>query len=81
MRSTSDPTARATAIAEGLVRTGRGAIVNTLSGFICVRGTESSFYWVSFDGARVLRGNEIGTADELQSGFVDAMERAGAPAR
>jgi hypothetical protein len=30
-------------------------------------------YWVSNDGTRVLRGDTIGGADELQPGFLEAM--------
>jgi hypothetical protein len=33
-------------------------------------------HWISRDGARVLRGDVIDTADELQRGFIEAMARA-----
>jgi hypothetical protein len=39
------------------------------------------FYWISFDGRRVLRGFSYSAAEKLQPGFVAAMEHAGAPAR
>ncbi len=71
------PTVRALRIAEGLRRTGRAFAQTTASGFICLRSSTSGFYWVAYDGARMLRGDDIKTAESLQSGFISAMHRAG----
>jgi hypothetical protein len=68
---------RAQAIAAGLVRTGRAATCRADGGFIRVQGA-SVTYWVSADGARLLRGEMVDGADELQRGFIEAMLRAGA---
>jgi hypothetical protein len=71
------PSPRAKAIAVGLVRTGRAAKCRAAAGFVRVDGGEAT-YWVSNDGARVLRGDMIDSAMELQRGFIEAMARAGA---
>jgi hypothetical protein len=69
---------RAKAIAEGLVRTRRaeqdGVIDRGMVKLTCRKG---GYYWISFDGGRVLRGAQLFEAEELQPKFIDAMERAG----
>jgi hypothetical protein len=76
-RPIEKPSPRAQAIAAGLVRTGRAAKSRALGNFIRADGG-SAVYWISRDGARVLRGEVADTADELQRGFIEAMARAGA---
>jgi hypothetical protein len=79
--SRAEPTPRAWAIAEGLVRTGRAASSEQIDDYIRVSRGDGEHYWVSYDGGRVLRGTRIGSAEELQAGFVNAMARAGEPAQ
>ena len=74
------PSPRAVAVAEGLVRTGRASAPITVDGYIRLVAGAGQHYWVSSDGQRVLRGPDLGDADELQAGFIAAMERAGATA-
>lgn len=71
------PAWRAEAIVNGLIRTGRAANAQAENGFICLKAKVGGFYWVSFDGFRLLRGEIFEDADELQPNFVAAMERAG----
>jgi hypothetical protein len=76
-QSSEKPSPRARAIAAGLVRTGRAAKSRAAAaGFIRADGGDA-VYWISDDGARVLRGDAIDSADELQRGFIEAMARAG----
>jgi hypothetical protein len=77
----AEPTGRALRIAQGLMRTGRASRVTTARGFICLRSSTSGFYWVAYDGKRVMRGYNVKTAENLQDGFISLMERAGMPAR
>ena len=72
------PSERAWAVAAGLVRTGRAATYEALESFIRAEGAGAIRYWISDDGARLLRGRALADADELQPGFIDAMARAGA---
>jgi hypothetical protein len=44
---------------------------------IVLRSTTGGFYWVDFNGAGVRRGAAITDTEQLQPGFVAAMERAG----
>jgi hypothetical protein len=74
-QSSGKPSPRAQAIAAGLVRTGRAAKSRAAGNFIRADGAGPT-YWISRDGARVLRGDVIDTADELQRGFIEAMARA-----
>jgi hypothetical protein len=70
---------RAKAIAEGLIRTRRARHSGVLDqGMIRLEGMIGGYYWISFDGSRVLRGADVWEdAEELQPKFIDAMERAG----
>jgi hypothetical protein len=74
-RSTK-PSPRAEAIAAGLVRTGRAANYWATAGFIRADGGGPT-YWISDDGTRILRGDLVDGADELQRGFLEAMALAG----
>jgi hypothetical protein len=74
----SQISARAKAIAEGLIRTKRAGHHGLLDlGMLKLESTKGGHYWISLDGTRVLRGNKIFEADELQRKFIEAMERAG----
>jgi hypothetical protein len=76
----TDPTisARAKAIANGLIRTGRASDGRAARGYLRLRAERSgSFYWVAADGSRLLRGDDLDTAEELQSSFVETMIQAG----
>ena len=74
--------ARARAIANGLVRTSRAAKdIGTEHGLLRLLGSSGGFYWISLDGKRVLKGHALFEADELQPKFIDAMERAGRQSR
>ena len=77
MARDNEPSARAWAIATGLIRTHRAINATVVSGFICLVAGYGQRYWVSSDGRRVLRGQDLDTADELQPGFVSTMARAG----
>jgi hypothetical protein len=70
------PSPRAQAIAAGLVRTGRATNLRVTGNFVRADGLGAT-YWVRTDGTGVLRGHMIGGADELQTGFIEAMVRAG----
>jgi hypothetical protein len=74
------PSSRALAIARGLVRSGRASEIKATGGYLRVFGTGGDDYWVAFDGGSLRRGAEFAGADELQQGFVEAMERVGATA-
>lgn len=72
------PSRRASLIAKGLVRTERAAPgTKTEHGFLRLECFVGGFYWISFSGHRLLRGSTLREADELQTTFADAMERAG----
>jgi hypothetical protein len=70
--------ARARAVAEGLIRTKRARHSGVLDqGMLKLECMSGGFYWVSLDGQRLLRGDNIWEeAEELQPKFADAMERA-----
>jgi hypothetical protein len=76
-RLSEGPSQRAWAIAAGLVRTRRAAKYEPTEGFIRAEGVGATRYWISDDGARLLRGKIVASADELQPGFIEAMARAG----
>ena len=71
------PNARAAAIINGLIRTGRASHPKLFHGFVQLARATGEFYYVAFRGNLVLRGGSLKDADELQPGFSDAMERAG----
>jgi hypothetical protein len=72
------PSHRAEAIAEGLVRTGRGFDVRPVRTWLQLRAKGGTFYWVSLDGTVLLRGDPVEDTELLQSTFADAVARAGA---
>ena len=70
--------ARAKAIAEGLIRAMRAEHHGVFDqGMLRLRCRRGGHYWISLDGSRVLRGRTLVDADELQPKFIDAIERAG----
>jgi hypothetical protein len=76
----TDPTvsARAKAIAEGLIRTERAGHKGVLEqGMLKLKCRKGGYYWISLDGSRILSGTQVFDAEELQPKFRDAMERAG----
>jgi hypothetical protein len=76
---------RAMSIARGLRRTGR---VGDLRGkylgleadeqWLTLEARDGGYYFLSLDGAVLMRGPDVSEALELQAGFVDAMARIGA---
>ncbi len=60
------PSRRAMAIANGLIRSGRAPHPQAARGFIRLAGTSGGRYFVSFDGERVLRGDTVEQASEIQ---------------
>jgi hypothetical protein len=78
MPTIHEPTIRALAIAEGLVRTGRATASEQEESYIRLPGAKGGYYWVTYSGDRLLRGSELLYAEDLQPGFLAAMERAGA---
>ena len=69
---------RAEEIANGLVRTGRASDPRMVHDHVQLRANRGGgFYWITIDGARLLRGDELETAEELQPNFVQAMALAG----
>jgi hypothetical protein len=71
------PSSRAKEIAEGLLRTGRGSDVCLVGTWLQLRAINGNIYWISFDGAVLLRGDDVEGAEQLQPSFADAMARAG----
>ena len=70
--------ARARAIAEGLIRTKRAHYHGVFDqGMLRLACRKGGYYWISLDGSRVLRGKMLFEAEELQPKFIEAMERAG----
>ena len=69
---------KARALAEGLMRTGRASDPQTVDGHVQLRAKIGGFYWITPDGSRLLRGDELEDAEELQPRFVESMVRAGA---
>jgi hypothetical protein len=69
---------RARAIAEGLIRTDRAHHRGVIEhGMLRLTNRKGGFYWISLDGSRLLRGDELFGAEELQGKFRDSMERVG----
>jgi hypothetical protein len=76
-RSTTILSARTKEIADGLMRTGRASDPRIVHGHLRLRATRGGFYWIAPDGARMLRGDELEFAEELQPNFTQAMAQAG----
>jgi hypothetical protein len=68
---------RTRAIVDGLVRTRRGSEPHFADAYIQLRAKGGGFYFVVFDGARLLRGDTFEEAEELQAKFAEAMAKAG----
>ncbi len=86
MATEPEISSRAKAIAAGLVRTKRAKPQRGVfeHGLLRLKSVSGGYYWISFNGGRVLRGNELfgaEGAEELQPKFIDAMERAGLRSR
>src|SRR5258708_40456 len=79
-------TARAGALVRGLLRSGKARprrLCDTgddTTEFIRLdrHAAHGASYWVSRDGTEVRAGINFATAEALQPGFLEAMERAGA---
>ena len=70
---------RAKAIADGLIRTDRAGKHSVHDrGMLRLERRSGGFYWIALNGSRVLRGNALFNADELQPNFIEAMAEAGA---
>ena len=70
---------RAKAIADGLIRTDRAGKHGIYDqGMLRLERRGGGFYWIALNGSRVLRGNALFNADELQPNFTEAMAEAGA---
>jgi hypothetical protein len=68
---------RAHAIAEGLMRTDRASDLCIHRDYLRLRAKRGGgFYWIAFDGGRLLRGDELATSEELQPHFAHAMLQA-----
>jgi hypothetical protein len=70
---------RARAIIEGLIRTRRGSDPHIAGAYVRLRSKIGGFYWVRIDGTRLLRGDDVDDAEQLQVSFTEAMARAGRP--
>ena len=69
---------KARALAEGLIRTGRATEARAMDGHLQLRAKSGGgYYWITADGSRLLRGDELEIAEELQQKFADSMVRAG----
>jgi hypothetical protein len=69
---------RAKAIARGLINTERAAKrLHLDNGMLRLECLSGGYYWISLDGRQLHRGSAFLQADELQSKFIEAMERAG----
>ena len=72
------PSARADAVARGLLRVGHAiGGINREYGMLRLQSRISGNYWVSRNGRRVYQGQTLFAATSAQSGFIDAMSRAG----
>jgi hypothetical protein len=69
--------ARARLIIEGLIRTRRGSDPHIAGAYVRLRSKIDGFYWVRVDGSRLLRGDSIDDAEQLQKSFTETMVRAG----
>jgi hypothetical protein len=68
---------QARAIIADLVRTERGSEPEIASTHVWLLARAGRFYWVRLDGGRLLRGNNIDDAEQLQESFTETMARAG----
>jgi hypothetical protein len=75
---------RAGAVVRGLLRAGRARpmriamLVDTGEFVRLERRPAPGWYWIARDGGHVRVGRNFATAEQLQPGFLEAMERAGA---
>ena len=80
-KPTIRPTDNATAIATGLIRTGRAAHTERVGDVLRLERRAGGYYWINFDGAEVRQGLALGDAEPLQMSFAAAMARLGHPAK
>lgn len=80
-KPTIRPTDNATAIATGLIRTGRAAHTERVGDVLRLERRAGGYYWINFDGAEVRQGLALGDAEPLQMSFAAAMARVGHPAK
>ncbi len=72
------PSARASAIARGLLRTGHAmGGINLEYGMLRLQCRIGGSYWISRNGSRVYQGKTLFTAISAQSAFIDAMSGLG----
>jgi len=71
------PNSRAAAISKALIRTGRAANPKRMHGFVYLEARAGGFYWIADNGFRILRGDSLADAEDLQPTFVEAMARSG----
>lgn len=74
------PTDSATAIAAGLIRTGRiGRAVRTerVGDMLRLKRRAGGFYWITFDGGELLQGETLLDAEPLRESFTLAMALSG----
>ena len=72
------PSARAGAIARGLLRTGHAiGGINLEYGMLRLQCRIGGNYWISRNGRRVYQGNTLLAANSAQSAFTDAMSHLG----
>jgi hypothetical protein len=71
------PTNSATAIATGLIRTGRAVHTERVGDVVRLSRRGGGYYWITFDGAEVRQGLTLLDAEPLQSTFIAAMARVG----
>lgn len=71
------PTNSATAIATGLIRSGRAVHTERVGDVLRLERRKGGFYWITFDGHDVLRGETLLDAERLQPRFAAALATAG----
>jgi hypothetical protein len=68
---------RARTMADGLIRTGRASDYGATSSHLQLRARRGGFYWITADGERLMHGDALDSAEELQPNFAQAMVQAG----
>lgn len=75
------PSDSATAIATGLIRTGRAAHTERVGDVLRLDRHAGGYYWIEIKGTEVRQGLALRDAEPLQSTFVAAMARVGHQAK
>jgi len=76
MASQPIPSRRALMISNGLVMIGLAGSPTRVDNFIRLDAERGGSYWVAYDGSRLLWGETLADAEELQPKFVERMVRA-----